>query len=321
MVPPLITLEEHFISSSMVNDARYVEQLKWLAALKNQLYDLDKVRLSEMDRGKINLQIISHAPCNPSVQGAFDANNELAQAVKKQPERFKAFAVLPMSNPEEATKELERTVKELGFLGALIDNHTSGTYYDGQNYRSVWKKAEELDVPIYLHPSWPTDEMSQMLYTGNFTAGTSRSLGASGFGWHQDVGVHVLKLFASGLFDEFPKLKLVIGHFGEMLPFMLERICVLSKRWGDRKRVFQTVYDENIFITTSGVWSVNPMATLMRNTKIENILYSVDYPFADNGNGLKFMEDLEKSGLVTKEQFEAIAYKNAEKLLKVKLSS
>jgi predicted TIM-barrel fold metal-dependent hydrolase len=137
-------------------------------------------------------------------------------------------------------------------------------------------------------------------------------------GWHSDVGLHILKLFASGLFDEYPRLKIIAGHFGEMLPFMLERIMVLSKRWGERKRLFKEVYDENIWITTSGVWSVSPMACILRNTKIDHILYSVDYPFAKNEDGVVFMNELKESGLVTDEQFEMIGYRNAETLLGVK---
>lgn len=107
---------------------------------------------------------------------------------------------------------------------------------------------------------------------------------------------------------------------GEMLPFMLHRIIQLSPRWGQRERLFREVYDTNLWITTSGVWSIDPMATIVRNTKIERILYSVDYPFAKNEDGLRFMQDLEKSGWVTPEQLERIAYRNSEDLLKLKVA-
>jgi predicted TIM-barrel fold metal-dependent hydrolase len=155
-------------------------------------------------------------------------------------------------------------------------------------------------------------------YSGNFTSGAAASLGASGFGWHSETALHVLRLFASGLFDRFPKVQIIVGHFGEMLPFMLQRVCDLSLRWGNFKRPFKQVWDENIWITTSGVWSIDPMACILRNTKIERILYSVDYPFAKNENGLSWFKDLERSGLVGKEDLERIAFKNAEKLLGVK---
>lgn len=220
-------------------------------------------------------------------------------------------------DPDASAAELERTVKHLNFVGALIDCHVDGKYFDGDEYDSLWAMAEKLDVPIYIHPTWPSDDMNPR-YQGNFTAGAARSLGASGWGWHNEVGLHTLRLFAAGKFDKFPKLKIIIGHFGEMIPFMLQRICNLSVRWGDRQRNFKQVWDENIWITTSGVWSLDPLRCILHNTKVDHILYSVDYPFEKNENGLKWIEDLERSGLVTQEQLEMIAYKNSERLLGVK---
>lgn len=320
MVPPLITLEEHFFSATVFDnlDSKYAEQFKHIPGLSDKLRDLGDIRLRYMDEGKVSLQIISHAPGSITVSQCREANDQLAAAVTENKSRFAGFAVLPVAQPEECAIELTRCVKELGFVGALIDNNSGGKYYDGEDYYALFEAAEKLDVPIYLHPTWPSDEMNQQLYTGNFTDGAARSLGASGFGWHSDVALHVLRLFAAGLFDRFPKLKIIIGHMGEMLPFMLERIMVLSKRWGNIKRPFKEVWDDNIWITTSGVWSLNPLATILRNTKIDHILYSVDYPFEKNENGLAWIEELEKSGMVTKEQLDAIAYKNAEQLLRVK---
>lgn len=322
MVPPLIALEEHFFSTGVLNslDDKYAEQFKFVPGLRDKLGDLDQLRLSEMEKGKISMQIISHAcvPGAPTTTQCREGNDQLAAACKKHPDRFAGFAVLPMADPEEATKELERSIKQHGFVGALIDNHVHGKYYDGPEYHSVWQKAEELDVPVYLHPVWPSENML-MQYTGNFTDGASRSLGASGWGWHTDCGLHVLRLHASGLFDKFPKLKIIIGHMGEMLPFQLQRVCNLSVRWGDIKRQLKQVWEENIWITTSGVWSLDPLRCILHNTPLDHILFSVDYPFEKNENGLKWMEELERSGLVTKDQLEMIAYKNSEKLLKVKV--
>lgn len=200
-----------------------------------------------------------------------------------------------------------------------IDSHTAeGTYFDSPSYIPLFETAQSLDVPIYLHPTWPTQSTLSSLYTGSFPPAASKSISASAFGWHSDVATHVLRLVASGLFDRVPRLKLIIGHMGEMLPFMLDRIVQLSPRWGKHVRSFKDVYDTNIYITTSGNWSVDPLACILRNTKLDHILYSVDYPFARNEDGLAFMHALQSSGLVTEDQLEAIAYKNAEKLLGVK---
>ena len=300
-------------------DDKMVEQFKYIPGLRDKLTDADQVRLNEMEKGKVSFQVISHA-CIAGEQYTSvcrEGNDQLAQACKNHPDRFAGFAVLPMSDPEEAARELERAVNQLGFVGALIDNHVHGKYYDGLEYDCFWQKVHELDVPIYLHPTWPSDNMAPQ-YTGNFTDGASRSLGASGWGWHTETGLHILRLYAADLFDKFPWLKIIIGHMGEMLPFQLERICKLSVRWGHQARNFRSVYDENIWITTSGVWSLDPLRCILANTKIDHILYSVDYPFEKNENGLKWMEELEQSGLVTKEQLEMIAYRNSEALLKVK---
>lgn len=321
MTPPLIALEEHFLSTAVLDafDSQYQEQFKAIPQAKEKLKDLDGLRLSEMDKGKVSMQVISHAcaPGGPSPEDCRHGNDQLAAAVRKHPDRFAGFAVLPVAYPEECAKELERSVKELGFVGALIDNHVNGTFFDGSDYDVMWRKAEELDVAIYLHPTWPAENM-QPMYSGNFTAGASRSLGASGWGWHTETGLHILRLYAAGVFDRFPKLKIIIGHFGEMLPFSLQRICNLSVRWGDQQRKLRQVWDENIWITTSGVWSLDPLRCILGNTRIDHILFSVDYPFEKNENGLKWMEELEESGLVTKEELEMIAYKNSEKLLKLK---
>lgn len=321
MLPPLITLEEHFFSTECLStfEAKYSEQLKHLPGLADQLRDLGERRIQDMNAGRISIQVISHGPGTLSTSQCRAANDQLATAVAQNTARFAGFAVLPMIEPDDAAQELIRCVRELGFVGALIDNHVSGKYYDGEEYHPVFQAAQELDVPIYLHPTWPSEDMAPR-YSGNFSDGAAASLGASGFGWHSETALHVLRLFAAGVFDKFPKLQIIVGHFGEMLPFMLQRVCDLSVRWGMFQRPFKQVWNENIYITTSGVWSLDPMACILRNTKIERILYSVDYPFSKNEKGLSWMEELEGSGLVGREDFERIAFKNAEKLLRIKVT-
>lgn len=317
---PLITLEEHFFSAQAAT-GKYVEQLKFLKGVEAKLMDLGSLRLQEMDKGAVTLQVISHAPglATAPAQNCISANDQLFEAVKANPDRFAGFAVLPMSKPEAAAEELKRCIEKLGFVGALIDNHVDGKHFESEDFWPFWETAEKLDVPIYLHPTWPSDDMEKH-YEGRFSEGAALSIGSSGFGWHADTHLHILKLFAAGIFDRFPRLKIIIGHMGEMLPFQLDRIEHLSKRWGERKRDFEEVYNKNIWITTSGVWSIDPMACILRNTKIDHILFSVDYPFARNEWGLSFMEKLETSGLVTAHELELIGYKNAESLLRIRAS-
>jgi predicted TIM-barrel fold metal-dependent hydrolase len=212
-------------------------------------------------------------------------------------------------------------VAQLGFVGALIDNHADGKHFDSAEYDVLWAKACDLDVPIYLHPTWPSARMAEA-FVGEYPMPVTASLGAAGWGWHSDVGLHVLKLFAAGVFDRFPKLKIIIGHMGEMLPFMLERCSDMSTRWGGwgpRDRPLRQVWDENIWITTSGTWSLAPLKCILENTKIERIMYSVDYPFESNEKGREWFGQLEESGMLTHEQLDMIAYRNAEQLLKVRV--
>ncbi|KAI0154125.1 hypothetical protein GGR57DRAFT_492221 [Xylariaceae sp. FL1272] len=315
MTPPLITLEEHFFSSATKERLGH-KQFEAFPHIAKAIWDTDTLRLDSMDKNRVSLQVMSHVPVILSVEECRATNDQAAAAVKANPSRLAGFAELPIANAENCATELRRCVNELGFVGALIGNHANGVYYE--NYSPLWEAAQGLDVPIYLHPAMPTAEQMNAFCGGDIPTDAKVGISTYAWGWHSDVAMHVLRLFGAGVFDKFPRLKLIVGHFGEMLPFMVERVEWASTRWEKRQRSFQQVYEENIWITTSGVWSVDPMATILRNTAIDKILYSVDYPFTSNEEGLKFMEDLEKSGLVTKEQLECIAYKNAERLLKIK---
>lgn len=357
MPPPLLTLEEHHLTLSPPPSltALYAQQLTHIPHLLAKTTDLGALRLRDMDAGGVALQVVSHVP-GLSEHGGLEAcrvaNDALAEAVRAEGERaavaaaargdggaegggggdggdakggkwggrFAGFAVAPMGEPAEAAGELRRAVRELGFVGALVDNHCRGVFYEGEEYDVWWAAVEELGVPVYLHPNWPSEEMMGR-YRGNFSEAAAVSMASSGFGWHSETALHVMRLFASGLFDRRPGLKIIIGHMGEMLPFMLERIQLLSRRWGTFERDFATVYRENIWITTSGNWSLAPLRCILANTKLDHILYSVDYPFLSNESGLEWIKELEKSGLVDEDQLKAIAYGNAEKLLGLKLPS
>ncbi|KAH6615450.1 hypothetical protein B0J18DRAFT_483878 [Chaetomium sp. MPI-SDFR-AT-0129] len=292
MTPPLISLEEHFFSSAAPSSLheKHAEQLRHIPNILAQLTDLGtRHRLPDMDAGGIALQVVSHAPGLGVHDAALSraANDQLAKAIDEEDKR--------------------------------ADNHCNGKFYEGPEYNVWWATVEELGVPVYLHPSWPSEDMRARYCSSTFTEATAGSLASSGWGWHTETGLHVLRLFASGLFDRRRGLKIVVGHMGEMIPFMLQRIAQLSQRWGTFERDFNTVYRENIWITTSGDWSLDPLRCILANTRLDHILYSVDYPFVSNELGLKWIQELEKSGLVDEEGFKGIAYKNAERLLGVKL--
>lgn len=319
---PLITLEEHFVSEAARTHGNHEDPLgikRFPPPIATKLSDLGNERLKDMDAGTVTLQVISHGPTNGSapIEICRKANDELKSAVEDSKGRFAGFAMVPMNEPAAAAEELERCIKRLGFVGALVNNHEKGQFYDDRFFWPVFSQCQELDVPIYLHPTVPSPEMAKG--SGNYPDIVAHGLETYCWGWHSETGVHFLRLFASGLFDAYPRLKVIIGHMGEMLPFMLDRIIRFSKKqWPARKRDLQTVWDQNMYITTAGMFSVAPMACLLRVCRIERILYSVDYPFSNNEEGKDFMDELAGSGLCSKDEMDKIACGNAENLLGIR---
>ncbi|KAB8076262.1 hypothetical protein BDV29DRAFT_200347 [Aspergillus leporis] len=319
---PLITLEEHYTSPKVREAYPEIREqyAKFPPHIASKLESLGNERIRDLDNGNVFLQVISHGPGNISPSVCSAANDDLASAIARSPTRLAGFAMLPMSKPGAAVKELERCVTKLGFVGALVDNHVEGEFYDAERFWPIFEKAQELDVPIYIHPSPASDSMMEY-YKGNYDDSVALALSAYGWAWHTETGLHVLRLFASGMFDRFPKLKIVIGHMGEMLPFQLDRVFAIAERWGKRERVLREVWRNNIWITTSGMFSLAPLACLLQTTTIDHVLYSVDYPFSSNEKGLAFLEEIRKSGLIAGADLELFAYKNAENLLGVKARS
>jgi predicted TIM-barrel fold metal-dependent hydrolase len=315
----LIALEEHFLSPSLEAEviASGIIQSSAPGTLE-KLRDVGAGRIAAMDAGHLSLQVLAQpsAPGSEDPEGCRRANDAVRSVVLGNPKRFSGFAVLPMAFSDEAADELERSVTQLGvFKGAMIWNHLrDGTYYDSARFDPVWARAEALDVPIYLHPAPPTAEISQKLFAGNYAPSTAGSLGTASWGWHVDVGTHVLRLYSAGLFDRFPKLKLIIGHNGENLPMFIDRIDSMGLR---NNTTFEKVWNENIWVTTSGFFTVRTFQQLRQVTPIERIMYSVDYPFSSAELGWEFIQKLAESGVLTDSEMDLFAHKNAESLLKL----
>jgi predicted TIM-barrel fold metal-dependent hydrolase len=316
----LISLEDHFTSKAMLtspNVATFRFDL-YPEEIKEKLFSVGSRRIRDMGLGDISLQVVSSIPAPESLEVCQGTNNQLDEAVRSSEGRLAGFAMLPMADPTAAAEEIERCVQKLGFVGALIPNHADGIYYDSNEYRIFWERAQRFDVPIYLHPS-PASTTARPSFEGNYSKELSAMLSAGGWGWHADVALHFLKLFASGLFDTFPRLKLILGHAGEMLPYMIYRVNRrLGHGFGSINRKLMTVWTENVWITISGIWDLGPFACLIRSVAMDRILYSVDYPFERNEAGRDFMAVVRNSGLVTEDEWEMIAHRNAETLLKIR---
>ncbi|PLB53326.1 putative metal-dependent hydrolase [Aspergillus steynii IBT 23096] len=316
---PLITLEEHFVSpnvSAASAEAR-AHYANFPPHILSKLECLGSERIADLDKGNVSLQVISHGPGNLSAPICTAANNDLAAAIAQHPARLAGFAMLPMSEPPAAALELERCVRDLGFLGALVDNHLDGQFYDDERFWPVFAKAHLLDVPIYIHPTFASSAMLDH-YKGNYDDSVALALSAYGWSWHAETALHILRLYASGLFDRLPGLKVIIGHMGELLPFQLDRVCAVAERWGLR-RSLREVWRSNIWVTTSGMFSLPALRCLLDVMPVEQVLYSVDYPFSGNERGLEFLEQIRRSGLIGGEEMELFAYRNAERLLGVRV--
>lgn len=253
-----ITLEEHAILPALGDESPfYTEIWKTFPLVRKTLRDLDAERLADMDAGHVSIQVISALPGMSSVnpEKCSTANDELASAVGEHSGRFRGFAALPMQYPERIAKELEGAVHELRFCGAMIDNHLEdGTHYDDEKYWTVFETAERLDVPVYIHPAPASGAMMNQGFRGNYLTVIAMGLSTGAWGWHENVGLHVLKLYAAGLFKKFPKLKIIIGHMGEMLPMMLDRIDRLKFFKQGNLDNFSEVWRSNIWVTTSGIF-------------------------------------------------------------------
>ncbi|KAI2602296.1 amidohydrolase 2 [Hypoxylon sp. NC1633] len=323
MAPPsfAITLEEHAAFPALVvNRPEFNGTWQAFPWAKNGLQDYSTGRLADMDENHISYQIISHVPGmgNGTPDGCQKANDEMAEAIKKNPSRFGGFATLPMAYPEKAAEELERAVKELGFFGALIGSHLEDmTHYDDERFWPVFEAAERLDVPLYIHPAPPSADFVKQVYGGNYSDAVMQGLSTAVWGWHQDVGLHILKLHCAGMFQRFPKVKIIIGHMGELLPIMMDRVHFLKFYQKEGLGDFNEVWNRNIWVTSSGIFSVRTLDMILKVTNKDRILYSVDHPFSKNSEGWKFIQELAESGLLSKEEQDMFAYGNAKKLFKM----
>ena len=325
MPPPLISLEDHYVSRTL-QDSKYAATLGldlFPPAVSRRLLDLDTERIREMDDANIAIQVVSHNPGAGALplEMCRQANDQLyKEGCCRQTGRLAALAALPMTSPTQAAEELSRCVNELKFVGALISNHAEGHFFDEESYWPVFQTAQDLDVPIYLHPTFP-DKSRSGFFQGNFSNTAAEAMSAYAWGWHSDVGLHFLRLFAAGLFDRFPRLKIILGHNGEMVPFMIDRIQRFCPHWSDRQRPMEIVWAENVWFTTSGMFSLAPLACLLRTAKVEKIMFSVDYPFESNKQASNFMDEVRDSGMLTPDEVEMVAYRNAEKLLRIKIGN
>ena len=318
-----ITLEEHFISPGFFAGPgrEFTERLRNSgprgARIYEQLQDVGDKRIADMDAAGIDVQVLSlnspgveQAEAAEQISVARESNDFLSDAIKKNPKRFAGLASLPIAAPDKAAEELERTVRQLGFKGALINGHTRGRYLDDKAFAPILERAAALNVPIYLHPTVPPKPVVDALF-GGFSPPVSAMFASAGWGWHIETAVHLIRMILGGVFDRYPRLQIVIGHLGEGIPFMLPRLNKnLPTELTKLARPLGAYLRENVHYTFGGFNFAATFLDLLLEVGVERIMFSVDYPYGSMMEARAFLEHLPVSAA----DRERIAHGNAERL-------
>ena len=296
---PVIALEEHYWDKELAAQLQGAEGSRSEDLLK-RLYDVGELRLKEMDEAGIDIQVLSHgAPSAQKLDPAIAVdltkrvNDRLAQAVARHPTRFAGFAALPTAHPEAAARELERCVKDMNMVGAMICGLTNGMFHDDERFWPIFETAEKLGVPIYFHPSFP-DRAVSAAYYDKYAQDYPQVVRAA-WGYTVETATQAIRLILSGLFKKHPKLNIVLGHFGETLPYQLWRIDQALKRPGHESVDFRDIFTKNFYITTSGHFSTTALVCSMMEMSIDHVMFSVDYPFVANKPAMDWLDTLQIS--------------------------
>jgi len=315
--PQVIALEEHYFDAEVRTHVSGLDATN-APRIVERLDDLGALRLKEMDEAGIDIQVLSHA--NPSLQKldagtavplARRVNDRLHEAVQRHPDRFAAFAALPTADPKAAADELERTVTRLGFKGAMIHGLTNGVFHDDKRFWPIFERAQALDVPLYMHPGIPQPAIIETYYK-EYIRQYPNILRAA-WGFTVETATQAIRLILGGVFEAHPRLKIILGHLGEGLPFYLWRINMGLTRDGAAPNWFRDTFCEHFWITTSGFFSDPALLCCMMEMGIDRILFSIDYPFVDNQPGAKWLETLPLSA----EDKEKLLNGNVKRLLKM----
>lgn len=312
----IVAIEEHWISKKFAS-LYPAPGTPGQDAPIEILTNIGESRIADLDKGGIDLQVLGHGmfPATTApISDVRSTNDQAAEAVKKYPTRFAAFAALPMANAADAARELERTVTEYGFKGAMINGTIDGQFLDHPRFEPLLDKAEKLGVPLYLHPAYPVPAISNIYYKGEFSDLISYTLSTTVAGWHWEVALHTLRMIVSGVFDRHPNLQIIIGHLGETIPFFWERIEYwLEPRAKELDLSVREYFFRNIHVTTSGYTTNPPFELALKVFGADRIIFSVDYPFNAIDPAIRFLKNLP----VSEEDRAKISSGNVSSLLKL----
>ncbi|MDC1500237.1 amidohydrolase family protein [Octadecabacter sp.] len=311
----VIAIEEHFWSGEF---AAHFSGPKADRSpdLMRRLEDYAELRIADLDAAGIDVQVISHAPpggqrLNPdtAIQACRDVNDALAAIIRGAPDRFAGFATLPQVHPEAAADELQRCVEELGFQGAMMFGITNGKMLDEEEFWPIYARAEELRVPVYLHPSMPHPEVRDIYY-GTYSQSHPALIGAA-WGFGIETGTLGIRMVLSGVFKAHPNLQVILGHLGEGITFQLARIDEALSRPGNEPSDFAATFRNNFHITTSGFFSDSALRCCIEEMGEDRILFAVDWPFVSNADGTNWLRAFPTDATTRAKIFSG----NAERLL------
>ena len=297
-----IGLEEHYAIPDVLEGSSsfFRRDNKGDIDISTRLLDLLDHRLKDMDENGIEITILSLT--SPGIQSIFRpveaadtarrANDRLAETVVKRSDRFFGFAALPMQDPEAAILEMRRAVLELGMVGVLVNGYSqigsseNSVYLDDPMYRPFWAEIEKLDVPFYLHPRSPMPENARLLADQPWFHGAAWAFGV-------ETATHALRLMSSGLFDDFPGLKLLLGHLGEGLPFVIWRTdhFLMKRKLGiPAKRLMIDYMNENFWFTTSGMFHTPSLIQTMIEMSSDRVMFATDYPYENMSDACEWFD-------------------------------
>ncbi len=322
----LIGLEEHFVTPEVraAWDGLDGENRDDMAKLMDngetlaRLLDMADARLKDMDAVGLDVQVLSLN--SPGVQNleaaqavalARAGNDLLAGVIAAHPDRLQAFAALPTPDPAQAVQEMERCMGIPGFKGAMINGRTRDRSLDHPDFLPILEAASRLRVPIYIHPQIPVHAVRNAYYEG-FDDKLSVFFATAGIGWHYETGIQALRLILAGVFDRFPDLQIILGHWGELIVSYLERINGMSKFAPNLHRPIEDYVKQNFYVTPSGMFSPSYLRQAVEVMGVDRIMFSTDYPFmfAPEGGARKFLAN----AVLSEPDKEKIAHGNWERL-------
>jgi len=316
--PQVIALEEHYLDPE-VKQHIAAGDLTGGPGIGARLEDVGQGRIAEMDAAGIDIQVLSHGA--PSIQKIADpdlaiqlaraANDRLAETVRSHPDRFAGFAMLPTADPTAAADELERAITRLGFKGAMVHGLSNGRFLDDRQFWPIFERAQALDAPLYLHPAIPHPAVIEAYYKDY--VGKYPNLLRAAWGFTVETATQGIRMVLSDVFETYPRLKIILGHFGEGLPFLLWRINMALVRDGAGPSWFRDTFSEHFWVTTSGFFSDPALLHCIQEIGIDRILFSVDYPFVENAPGTEWAMRIPLSAT----DREKILNGNAKRLLKL----